>query len=219
MRVLVVEDDDQVAAALTDVLGTHGHSTVRAASAAEARDLLNGAELVLLDLGLPDADGLDVLREIRCTGDTAVLVLTASGDEREVVLGLHLGADDYLVKPVRVRELVARIEAVARRAALGAPLAGGTVEIGVLHVDLSARRASVHGREMPLTSKEFDILAVLARRPRSAVSRQQVMDEVWGDAHLAASRTLDVHVAQLRGKLAAPGLLTTIRGFGYRLGH
>jgi DNA-binding response OmpR family regulator len=218
LRVLVVEDDDHVAAALSDVLGTHGHSAVRAASATEARNLLGSAEFVLLDLGLPDADGLDVLREIRCIGDTAVLVLTARGDEREIVLGLRLGADDYLVKPVRARELMARINAVARRATVGAPPADGAVEIGVLSVDPRARRATVHGREIPLTTKEFDVLAVLTRRPGGAVSRQQVMDEVWGDAHLAASRALDVHVAQLRGKLAVPGLLVTIRGFGYRLG-
>jgi DNA-binding response OmpR family regulator len=125
LRVLVVEDDDHVAAALSDVLGTHGHSAVRAASATEARNLLDSAEFVLLDLGLPDADGLDVLREIRCIGDTAVLVLTARGDEREIVLGLRLGADDYLVKPVRARELMARINAVARRATVGAPPADG----------------------------------------------------------------------------------------------
>jgi DNA-binding response OmpR family regulator len=172
---------------------------------------------VLLDLGLPDGDGLDVLRRLRRVTATPVLVLTARDAERDVVRGLRLGADDYVVKPVRLRELLARVEAVARRARAQDP-APEVVEIEDLRVDLGAHRATVGGVEIGLTAKEFEILAVLARRPGAAVSRQQLLDEVWGDAYLAVSRSLDVHLAALRAKLGRPGLLTTIRGFGFRLG-
>jgi DNA-binding response OmpR family regulator len=145
-------------------------------------------------------------------------VLTARDAERDVVRGLRLGADDYLVKPVRLRELLARVDAVLRRTRATEVAGSDVVEIDDLRVDLAARRATVAGAEIALTAKEFDILAALARRPGAAVSRQQLLDEVWGDAYLAVSRSLDVHLASLRGKLGRPGLLATIRGFGYRLG-
>ncbi|RZS39120.1 DNA-binding response OmpR family regulator [Herbihabitans rhizosphaerae] len=218
MRVLLVEDDDGVAGAVGEALGAHGHHTTRVTRGADALARHREADLVLLDLGLPDADGLDVLRKLRRLARTPVVVLTARGDERTVVRGLRLGADDYLVKPVRLAELLARIEAVTRRAAAAVTPAGGVVEIGDVHVDLDARRVTVAGVDIELTSKEFDILAVLARHRGAAVSRQQLLDEVWGDAYLAVSRSLDVHLAQLRAKLGRPGLLTTIRGFGFRLG-
>jgi DNA-binding response OmpR family regulator len=173
---------------------------------------------VLLDLGLPDGDGLELLRKLRKVSTTPVLVLTARGDERDIVRGLRLGADDYLVKPVRLGELLARMEAVRRRAAPAAAAGSGVVQVGDLTVDLAAHRAEVGGVELALTAKEFEILAVLARRPGAAVSRQQLLDEVWGDAYLAVSRSLDVHLSALRSKIGRPGLLSTIRGFGYRLG-
>ena len=221
MRVLVVEDDDGVAGAVVEALDAHGHVAVRAVRAADVWAHVHDAEVVLLDLGLPDGDGLDVLRRLRRIADLPVLVLTARDAERDVVRGLRLGADDYLVKPVRLRELLARVEAVARRARQHDSTAGpatDVVEIGDLRVDLAARRASVGSQEITLTVKEFDILAALARRPGTAVSRQQLLDEVWGDAYLAVSRSLDVHLTALRSKLNRPGLLTTIRGFGFRLG-
>ena len=221
MRVLVVEDDDGVADAVLEALTAHGHTAVRAARAAEVWGNAHDADVVLLDLGLPDGDGLDVLRRLRRITATPVLVLTARGTERDVVRGLRLGADDYVVKPVRLRELLARVEAVARRARAGRTddgAAADVVEIEDLHIDLGSRRATVGGSEINLTVKEFEILAALARRPGAAVSRQQLLDEVWGDAYLAVSRSLDVHLAALRAKLGRPGLLTTIRGFGFRLG-
>jgi DNA-binding response OmpR family regulator len=217
MRVLVVEDDDGVADAVVEALAAHGHAATRAARAADVWNRVRDADLVLLDLGLPDGDGLDVLRRLRRVTATPVLVLTARDAERDVVRGLRLGADDYVVKPVRLRELLARVEAVARRARAQNP-APDIVEVEDLRVDLGARRATVAGAEIGLTAKEFDILAVLARRPGAAVSRQQLLDEVWGDAYLAVSRSLDVHLASLRAKIGRPGLLTTIRGFGFRLG-
>jgi DNA-binding response OmpR family regulator len=220
VRVLVVEDDDGVAQAIVAALSEHGYRTTSVGRAVDVWHHVHDVDLVLLDLGLPDGDGLEVLRRIRRIGGPGVLVLTARGTERDIVRGLRLGADDYLVKPVRLGELLARIEAVRRRLPAAAEAGDErVVRIGPLTVDPGARTAKVGAEVLDLTSKEFDILAVLARRPGSAVSRQEMLDAVWGDAYLAVSRSLDVHVANLRTKLGTPGLLTTIRGFGYRLGE
>jgi len=215
VKVLVVEDDDGVANAVVGALGAHGHLTERFTRGEDALRSHRDADLMLLDLGLPDMDGLEVLRKLRRVATTPVIVLTARDDERSVVRGLHLGADDYLVKPVRLAELLARIHAVTRRAApAGEPAA---VRVRDLVIDLDARRVSTDDGEIELTAKEFDILAVLARNQGVAVSRQRLLDEVWGDAYLAVSRSLDVHLTGMRAKLGRPGLVATIRGFGYRL--
>lgn len=216
MRVLLVEDDGGVADAVTGALAAHGHVTERVVRGADALVRHQDTDLVLLDLGLPDVDGLDVLRKLRKVSTTPVIVLTARGDERSVVRGLRLGADDYLVKPVRLAELLARIDAVVRRVP-AARRPTSVVHVRDLAIDLDARRVTTKDGEIELTAKEFDILAVLARNLGTAVSRQQLLDEVWGDAYLAVSRSLDVHLTQLRAKLGRPGLVTTIRGFGFRL--
>ncbi|KAA0912529.1 response regulator transcription factor [Streptomyces apricus] len=221
MQVLLAEDDDGVAAALVEVLYDHGHVTRRVRYGRDVLTYHRSSDLLLLDLGLPDTDGLEVLRALRAVSDLPVVVLTARGDERSVVRGLRLGADDYLVKPVRLAELLARIDAVTRRDRAQRVLAGQavrTVRAGDVEVELDARRVRVAGTEVELTTKEFDVLAALAARAGTAVSREQVLDEVWGDAHHAVSRSLDVHLTQLRAKLRRPDLLTTIRGFGYRFG-
>ncbi|MFF8172752.1 response regulator transcription factor [Streptomyces chartreusis] len=221
MRVLLAEDDDGVAGALTEALYEHGHLPTRVRRGEDVFARHRQADLLLLDLGLPDLDGLEVLRKLRAVSGLPVVVLTARGDERSVVRGLRLGADDYLVKPVRLAELLARIEAVTRRAATPATPAAPaprTARAGDVEVDLDARRVTVGGAEVRLTTKEFAVLAALAGRAGTAVSRQQLMDEVWGDAYLAVSRSLDVHLTQLRAKLGRPEVLTTIRGFGYRFG-
>ncbi len=215
MKVLVVEDDDGVANAVVGALGAHGHLTERLTRGEDALTRHHDADLVLLDLGLPDVDGLEVLRKLRRVATTPVIVLTARGDERSVVRGLHLGADDYLVKPVRLAELLARIHAVTRRVAPQDEAA--VVRARDLVIDLDARRVRTDDGEIELTAKEFDILAVLARNHGAAVSRQRLLDEVWGDAYLAVSKSLDVHLTGLRAKLGRPGLIATIRGFGYRL--
>ena len=219
MRVLLVEDDDGVADALVEALRANGHRPSRVRRGADALIAHRDADVVLLDLGLPDQDGLEVLRKLRKIDPVPVLVLTARGDERTVVRGLRLGADDYLVKPVRLAELLARIDAVARRSAARSAKPDDVVRVSDVEIDLQGRQVVVGGHEISLTTKEFDVLAVLARRPGTAVSRQQLMDEVWGNAFVAVSRTLDVHLTQLRAKLDRPGLLHTIRGFGYRLGE
>ncbi|MEU4050681.1 response regulator transcription factor [Streptomyces olivaceus] len=218
MEILLAEDDDGVAGALVEVLYDHGHVTRRVTRGKDVLTYHRSSDLLLLDLGLPDVDGLEVLRRLRAVSDLSVVVLTARGDERSVVRGLRLGADDYLVKPVRLTELLARIEAVTRRTAAQAPPAARTVRVGDVEILLDARQVRVDGTEAELTAKEYDVLAVLARRAGTAVSREQVLDEVWGDANHAVSRSLDVHLTQLRAKLGRPELLTTIRGFGFRLG-
>ncbi|WP_328610083.1 response regulator transcription factor [Amycolatopsis sp. NBC_00345] len=221
VRVLLVEDDAGVAGALAETLHTHGHTVTSVGRGADALHRHRGADLLLLDLGLPDLDGLDVLRKIRQVSGVPVIVLTARGDERSVVRGLRFGADDYLTKPVRLAELLARMDAVVRRARARTttPDEGAVVRVEDVEIDLGGRQVLVAGHDIGLTTKEFDVLAVLAARAGTAVSRQQLMDEVWGDAHLAVSRSLDVHMTQVRAKLDRPGLLTTIRGFGYRLGR
>ncbi|MFE6616179.1 response regulator transcription factor [Amycolatopsis sp. NPDC057786] len=219
VRVLLVEDDAGVADALSEALHARGHTVSHAIRGCDALHRHRGADLILLDLGLPDMDGLDVLRKMRQVSLVPVLVLTARGDERSIVRGLRLGADDYLTKPVRLAELLARMDAVVRRAATAVAPQDDVVRVEDVEIDLGARRVLVDGTDIGLTTKEFAVLAVLAARPGTAVSRQQLMDEVWGDAYLAVSRSLDVHLTQLRAKLDRPGLLTTIRGFGYRLGR
>ncbi|MFF3502366.1 response regulator transcription factor [Streptomyces sp. NPDC003247] len=220
MQILLAEDDDGVAAALVEVLYDHGHVTRRVRYGREVLTYHRSSDLLLLDLGLPDTDGLDVLRALRAVSDLPVVVLTARGDERSVVRGLRLGADDYLVKPVRLAELLARIDAVTRRNAARGASSVRTVRAGDVEVDLDARRVRVDGTEADLTTKEFDILAVLAGRAGTAVSREQLLDAVWGASRHTAStsRSLDVHLTQLRAKLRHPELITTIRGFGYRFG-
>lgn len=213
---LLVEDDDGVADALVEALRANGHEPTRVSRGSDALIAHRDNDVVLLDLGLPDEDGLEVLRKLRKVDTQPVLVLTARGDERSVVRGLRLGADDYLVKPVRLAELLARIDNVVRRNRREEPQQ--VVRVSDVEVDLDRRSVTVGGEEVSLTTKEFELLAVLARRPGTAVSRQQLMDEVWGDAFVAVSRSLDVHLTGLRAKLGRPGLLTTIRGFGYRLG-
>jgi DNA-binding response OmpR family regulator len=218
MRVLLVEDDDGVGDALSEALAARGHLPTRVRRGADALSRHHEADLVLLDLGLPDTDGLEVLRMIRRVADVPVLVLTARGDERSVVRGLRLGADDYMVKPVRLAELLARMDTITRRVATHSfeePCR--VVRVSDVEIDMGARRVTAGGHDVMLTTMEFNLLAVLARQAGMAVSRQQLMDEVWGDAFLAVSRSLDVHMTQLRSKLDRPGLLATIRGFGYRL--
>ncbi|OBA35482.1 DNA-binding response regulator [Rhodococcus sp. 852002-51564_SCH6189132-a] len=217
MQIAVVEDDDGVGDALVEALTSHGHRPIRMRRGA---DLLLGhrdLDVVILDLGLPDADGLQVLRQLRAVNDVPVVILTARGDERSVVRGLRGGDDDYLVKPARLAELLARVDVVTqRRRALSE--SSRIVCAGDVVVDLDAREVEVGGEPVTLTPKEFDLLAVLVARPGAAVSRQQLMDAVWGDAYVAISRSLDVHMTGLRAKLARPGLISTIRGYGYRWG-
>lgn len=216
MRILIAEDDASVREALASVLRRSGHSVTQTALGAEVLRQHTDADLLLLDLGLADGDGLDVLRQLRQVSSLPVIVVTARGDERTTVRGLMLGADDYLVKPVRRHELLARIAAVARRHR-DAGRRSDVVCVGEIVVDLVARRATHRDRELTLTATEFAVLAILTRDVGGAVPRARIMAEVWGETYSATSRAFDVHLAQLRQKLPDPSMITTIRGYGYRL--
>ncbi|WP_280331598.1 response regulator transcription factor [Nocardia wallacei] len=219
MQLAVVEDDDGVGDALVEALTARGHDAHRLRRGADLLVAHRGYDAVILDLGLPDADGLQVLRRLREVSAVPVVVLTARSDERSIVRGLRGGADDYLVKPPRIAELLARIDNVTRRAAAATEPAARIVTTGDVRVDLAARRVEVAGRPISLTAKEFELVQALTERPGAAVSRQQLMDRIWGDAFVAVSRSLDVHMTGLRHKLDRPGLITTIRGYGYRWGE
>ncbi|GAA4885437.1 response regulator transcription factor [Actinomycetospora straminea] len=220
MRVLVVEDDDRVAAALRAALTRHEMQVERVGHGLAVLPKLAGADVVLLDLGLPDVDGLEVCRRIRDAGDVPVIVVSARGSVDERILGLHHGADDYLVKPYDVGELVARIHAVRRRRGNGAPHAAPApvtdLGDGVV-LDRARHTLTVDGADVALSRKEFAVLALLADADGAVCTRDRIVAEVWGRRWPGADRTLDVHVATLRTKLARPGMVATVRGVGYRL--
>ncbi|MBX7444110.1 MULTISPECIES: response regulator transcription factor [unclassified Arthrobacter] len=217
MEVLIVEDDDAMASALAAGVATAGHAASRVSRGADALLTHRDFQVILLDLGLPDMDGLEVLRKLRQVTDVPILVLTARDDERSVVLGLRSGADDYLVKPVKLVELLARIEAVTRRAGRSSGATQHSVVLDDLDIDLDRRVASKAGVPLPLTATEFELLALLARHAGSVVTREQILDALWGDAFLASSRSLDVHLTGLRAKLQKPGFIINVRGVGYRV--
>jgi DNA-binding response OmpR family regulator len=215
MHLLVVEDEDAIAEPLVEGLRHEGFEVTRAATGREAL-AAPPADLVLLDLRLPDMDGFAVCRELRGRSDVPIIMVTAKGEEIDRVVGLELGADDYVVKPYGLRELVARIRAVARRTSTR-PDARAVLRAGGLEVDVRARKASLDGRELQLTLKEFDLLALLASEPGSVVDRQRILREVWDTTWYGSSKTVDVHVASLRKKLGDPTLIETVRGVGLRL--
>ena len=216
MRVLIAEDDPSVSSALASALERNGHSTSRVSRGSDVLLTHGDFDVLMLDLGLEDGDGFEVIHQLRRVTDIPIIVVTARGDERSTVRALRLGADDFLVKPVRLQELLARLDVAGKRRRQGTN-SDKIVSVGPLDIDLAAHRVTHAGSETPLTPTEFSLLAVLAQRPGSAVSREQVLDEVWGDAFAARSRTLDVHLAQLRQKLPTDVVITTIRGFGFRL--
>jgi two-component system response regulator RegX3 len=212
MRVLVVEDDPAVAEPLLAGLQRNGIEVDHVVYASQVIAAAQNVDVVLLDLGLPDGDGLEVLRELRRTLDIPVIIATARGDETDRIVGLELGADDYVVKPFSVRELAARVRAVARRRRIEPNL-----ESGRLVVDRTRHLVTVDGESVELTAKEFDLLAVLAEEPGRAVTRQELFSRVWDPVWIGTGKTLDVHVASLRKKLGDSELIETVRGVGYRL--
>jgi two-component system, OmpR family, response regulator RegX3 len=255
MRLLVVEDDPAIAEPLLAGLRHHGFDVVHVATGSSAIDTISTQtiDMVLLDLGLPDIDGLDVCRGIRKVSRVPVIMVTARDDEVDRVVGLELGADDYVVKPFGIRELVARVRAVSRRfdinteTSTGDADAGGltastaaatktrssanSVELpnaalhetaggmtlGALRVDHRTHRVTIGGNELSLTPKEFGVLAVLATDPGAVVTRMSLIEQVWDEHWYGPTKTLDVHVAQLRQKLGNPGWIETVRSVGYRL--
>jgi two-component system response regulator RegX3 len=219
--VLVVEDDDTIAIPLVEGLELEGFAPTRVRSGAEGVDAAADAHFVLLDLGLPDLDGGEVCRRIRARTDVPIIVITAREDELDRVRLLELGADDYLVKPFGFRELVARIRAVQRRTGgpsrRPAPDPPAVQRLGPVQIDRGARRVQVDGVEVELTPKEFDLLAYLAETPGHVRSREDIIANVWDQHWWGPTKTLDVHIAALRRKLAGLRLITTLRNVGYRL--
>lgn len=230
MRLLLVEDDNHVAAALSAVLKRHGFEVVHAPDGEAALEKLGPKggsppfSVVLLDLGLPGQDGFEVCGRIRDVSSTPVIMVTARSDVRSRIHGLNIGADDYVVKPYDTGELLARIHAVSRRStteepssAEAAPRRDEALRLGRVTVEPTTRRVVVDDTPVSLTRKEFDLLVLLAQRPGVVFRREQIISEVWRTNWEGTGRTLEVHVASLRAKLRLPTLIETVRGVGYRL--
>ncbi len=214
-RLLLVEDDPTIAEPLIEGLEYEGFG-VRWVQTGQAALADPGADLVLLDLGLPDVDGREVCRAMTARSATPVIVVTARGDELDRVLLLEIGADDYVVKPFGFRELVARIRAVLRRGARTTAADTGP-ELGSLSIDRRGRQVRLAGHPLELTTKEYDLLAVLAEEPGTVRRREELIARVWDEHWWGPTKTLDVHVASLRKKLGDPRWIATLRGVGYRL--
>ena len=224
VRVLVVDDERALVGVITSYLEREGFEVVQAFDGPSAveRARQDSPSLVLLDLMLPGIDGIEVCRQIRQFTDAYVIILTARDEEVDKIVGLSVGADDYLVKPFSPRELIARIRAMLRRPRPSQAPAQESVVVGNLEVDLEARVVSVDGESVDLTRTEFDLLAAMVVRPRAALPRRQLIDEVWGADWYGDEHVVDVHIGHLRRKLgddaAEPRFIRTVRGVGYGLG-
>ena len=217
--VLVVDDEPNIADLVELYLRRDGFRVVQAANGDDAvrAVTIHRPRLVVLDVGLPDIDGLEVCRRLRATTTIPVIFLTARDTEVDRILGLELGADDYVTKPFSPAELVARVKAVLRRTEGGADQRAEIVRVGNIEVDDGRREVRVNGEPVAFTTKEFDLLHYLAERPGLALSRQQILDGVWGFEWFGDNRTVDVHIAQVRKKVGDAVRIDTVRGVGYRL--
>jgi DNA-binding response OmpR family regulator len=214
--VLLVEDEHSIGSMTRGYLERHGYRVVWVRSGEEALAEVerHPVRIVVLDIRLPGIDGFDVARVLRTKSDVPILMLTARDEEPDRVAGLELGADDYLTKPFSPRELVARMKAVLRRT--DGRSAEDVLTLGDVMLNRDAREVTVEERPIELTTKEFDLLAALLENPGIVISRDQLLDRVWGMTYPGGTRTVDVHVAQLRRKLARPDLIRTVRGAGYK---
>lgn len=215
-RVLVAANASPEAESLAAGIRRHGHEVVIAGSGQAALLAYGDSDLVLLDFDLPDLDGLEVCREIRSTSDVPIIAVTAGGGELDLVLALQAGADDFMVKPYGFRALLARMEALMRRARPRSA-AGKVLVRGPLWIDPAARTVTLANSVVKLTRKEFDLLYVLAADPDTVIPRERLIRQVWGDSW--SRRTLDTHVSSVRGKLGANSWIITVRGIGFRFGH
>ncbi len=224
IRVLLVEDESSFIEALQIGLGNEGFEVTVATDGAQALDLFEetNPDLVLLDLMIPKISGLDVCRQIRATSTTPIIMVTAKSEEIDTVVGLEVGADDYVTKPYRLRELVARMRAVLRRTSAEQDVADVNVaaETGGLRLEPETRRAFVRGDEVQLRRKEFELLRLLMENSGRVLTRDVLIDRIWGSDYVGDTKTLDVHIKRLRAQVEedpkAPTLITTIRGVGYR---
>ncbi|WP_069386362.1 response regulator transcription factor [Cellulosimicrobium cellulans] len=225
-RILVVEDEESYRDPLTYQLRREGFDVVEAATGTEALEQFDaaGADLVLLDLMLPGLSGTEVCRELRQRGDVPVIMLTAKDSEIDKVVGLELGADDYVTKPYSFRELLARVRAVLRRKGGetgGEPEEDGTLEVGPVRLDVERHTVTVDGALVAFPLKEFELLELLLRNAGRVLTRGQLIDRVWGTDYVGDTKTLDVHVKRIRSKIepepATPRYLLTVRGLGYKI--
>lgn len=224
-RILIVEDESSFSEALAFLLGKEGFDVNVAEDGRAALNMFakEGADLILLDLMIPEISGVDVCRTIRTTSQVPIIMLTAKDAEIDKVVGLELGADDYVTKPYSSRELIARIKAVLRRGVPDSELASDleVINVGPIKLDTARHQASINGSPIALPLKEFELLEFLMRNPGRVLTRSQLIDRVWGGDYFGDTKTLDVHIKRLRSKLemdsANPVLIQTIRGLGYKL--
>ena len=224
-KILVVEDEKSFSEPLAFLLGKEGYEVIVAADGNEALAKFDksGADLVLLDLMLPGMSGTEVCRQIRTTSNVPIIMLTAKDDEVDKVVGLELGADDYVTKPYSARELLARVRAVLRRGAdTGVDLdAGPLVQVGEIKLDVDRHIVTFKGENIALPLKEFELLEFLMRNAGRVLTRIQIIDRIWGNDYVGDTKTLDVHIKRLRSKLekdpANPELIQTVRGLGYKM--
>lgn len=221
-RILLVEDEESFSDPLSYLLGKEGYDVTVAADGLEAVSEFEraGADLVLLDLMLPGVSGTEVCRQLRAKSSVPIIMLTAKDSEIDKVVGLELGADDYVTKPYSSRELLARVRAVLRRNAEQTDLAESVIEAGGVRIDVDRHVASVRGEETALPLKEFELLEMLVRNAGRVMTRGQLIDRIWGQDYVGDTKTLDVHIKRLRAKVeeepSSPSLLVTVRGLGYK---
>src|SRR4051795_7803031 len=220
-KILLVEDETSITEPLVEALRGEGFDAEVAGTVAQALELARrDPDLVLLDVMLPDGSGLDVCRELRRTSQVPIIMLTARGEEADRIVGLELGADDYVVKPFSAREVTARIRAVLRRAEQAPAADDGAIEIGEVRLDPAKRQARRGTETLELSRKEFDLLELLMRNAGSVVKRERLIEDVWETSWFGSTKTLDVHVSGLRRKLgddaSEPRYLHTVRGVGFR---
>lgn len=223
-KILIVEDEASFSEALEFLLGKEGFSVVTAENGAEALRKFDqgGIDLVLLDLMIPEVSGTEVCRQIRAKSRVPIIMLTAKDSEVDKVVGLEIGADDYVTKPYSSRELVARIRAVLRRnSGEDVDLEPGVMNVGAVRMDVERHQVSVKGIPVSLPLKEFELLEFLMRNAGRVLTRMQLIDRVWGSDYVGDTKTLDVHIKRLRAKIetdpANPTLIQTVRGLGYKM--
>jgi len=217
MQLLVVEDDTAGGALVRD-LRRQGYRVCTVSTGDEARRVHHSADLVLLNLELPDIDGLEVCRSIRLDSDTPIIAIANRDTELDRVMALQAGADDCVVRSCGFREVIARIEAVMRRAKPH-PNDPDLISLCPMHIDRRAREVRMDGSLVEVTTKEFELLCALAANPEAVISRKELMARIWGDSWTDSSRTIDTHVSSLRAKLGASSWIKTVRGVGYRIGN
>lgn len=211
MHILIIEDDRSISDPLATGLNRDGYQTTVAESASAAIQNISQKDLIILDLGLPDMDGIELLKQIRRMSDIPIIIATARGDEMDRIIGLELGADDYVVKPFSLRELITRVKVISKRRSSSSSI---TTKHVVL--DRSRREVKVDGKLIELSTKEFEVLSILVEEPGRVVPRQEFFSRIWDTNWFGSGKTLDVHINWLRKKLGNSEFIETVRGIGYR---